>query len=64
MVAAASIKGLSERRAKLLAKHIEVASATAALTKLLKKVVDPQVIRRLVTAYGSNAFDTVTKDPY
>lgn len=31
---------------------------------LLKKVVDPQVIRRLVTAYGSNAFDTVTKDPY
>ena len=64
MIAAASIKGLSERRAKLLAKHIEVASATAALTKLLKKVVDPQVIRRLVTAYGSNAFDTVTKDPY
>lgn len=64
LVLAASVKGLSERRAKAIAKKIDEASATAALSRLLKKVADPQLIRRLVNAYGSDAYEIVKNNPY
>lgn len=60
----ASIKNLSERRVRLLAAKIDEASATAALTRLLKKMVEPQVIRKLVKAYGAQAYKKVTETPY
>lgn len=64
MVVAASIKGLSERKAKLLANKIDEASATSALTRLLKKVVEPVMIRKLVNEYGRDVYEQVTKNPY
>lgn len=64
MVVAASIKGLSERKAKLLASKIDEASATSALTRLLKRVIEPSTIRRLVNAYGRDAYSVVTSNPY
>lgn len=64
MVVAASIKGLSERKAKLLASKIDEASATSALTRLLKKVIEPTTIRKLVNSYGRDVYTVVTQDPY
>ena len=64
MVVAASIKGLSERKAKLLASKIDEASAASALTHLLKRVIEPMTIRRLVNAYGRDAYSVVTGNPY
>ncbi|WP_394969802.1 AAA family ATPase [Candidatus Allofournierella merdipullorum] len=64
MVVAASIKGLTERKAKLLASKIDEASATSALTRLLKRVVEPTMIRRLVNEYGRDVYEQVTKNPY
>lgn len=62
--AAASIKRLSDRKAKLLAFKISEASASASLSRLLKSVVDVRIIRILVSAYGREAYETVTKAPY
>ena len=59
-VVAASIKGLSERKAKLLASKIDEASATSALTRLLKRVIEPATIRKLVNTYGRDAYERVT----
>lgn len=63
-VVAASIKGLSERKAKLLASKIDEASATSALTRLLKRVIEPATIRKLVNTYGRDAYERVTQRPY
>lgn len=63
-VLAASIKGLSERKTKLIAARIDEASTTSALTKLLKTVIEPKTIRKLVNAYGRSAYDTITRKPY
>lgn len=64
VLAAASVKRLTERKAKLLAAKIEEASISASLSRLLNSVVDSRIIHRLVTTYGRDAYEMVTKSPY
>lgn len=61
---AASIKGLSERKAQMLANKIDDASAMAMLVRLLNGNADPAVIKKLVNAYGHDAQDVLRNRPY
>lgn len=61
---AASVKGLSERKAQLLAKKIDEASAMAMLVRLLNGNMDPTIIQKLVNAYGHEAQEVLRDRPY
>lgn len=62
--AAASIKGLSERRANLLASRIGQVSIQAKLSRFLGGNVPPNAIKKLIVAYGRDAYDIIFSKPY
>lgn len=63
-LAAASIKGLSERRAKLLASQISQISIQSKLSRFLGDSIPPNAIKRLIAEYGKDAYTVVFEKPY
>lgn len=62
--AAASIKGLSERRAKLLAARIDQVSIQSKLSRFLGGNIPPNAIKKLIVAYGRDAYNIIFERPY
>lgn len=60
----AEIKGLSERKGKVLADKIQEVSVMDEISKMVGGLSDPKTARKLVAVYGRDAYTIISATPY